>query len=325
MAKKPTGMKGLMASLSNVSAKPENKDAPQEENKPTEPAKRKPVMERKISNVKFEEIDPKLIRVWEHPNRRTDLLTEENCSELIHLIRDEGQQEPIIVRETNDREHPFEVVAGRRRHFVAQFLNRPVLARVRRLSDEEAWMMSEIENSGEPLSDYEEALNLQAALERYYGGVISTLSSKRNISRQKIRRYLLMAEIGPKIIDAYASMFDIKLDHAQSIKQFLTDRPAEQRLERIVKKISAMPLEKRSDGAAVFKQILSSLKSEKTDKKDNYLLNKKIGIKGNEIGTIQKTKSGGVVIKFNKKIDADLKDIKEILSQIIDENGDHFA
>ena len=86
-----------------------------------------------------------------------------------------------------------------------------------------------------------------------------------------------------------------------------------------------MPLEKRSDAASVFKQILTALKNNKTDKKDNYLLNKKIGIKGNEIGIIQKTKSGGVVIKFNKKIDADLKDIKEILSQIIDENGDHFA
>ncbi|WP_306753125.1 ParB/RepB/Spo0J family partition protein [Paracoccus actinidiae] len=63
-------------------------------------------------------VDPASCMMWSRHNRAYDLLTEENCRELIDSLRSQGQQEfPAIVRRLPVGQGPeYEVICGARRH-----------------------------------------------------------------------------------------------------------------------------------------------------------------------------------------------------------------
>jgi len=122
-------------------------------------------------------VDPGECRMWERHNRAYDLLTEDNCRDLIDGIRSQGRQEfPAIVRKTGDPDQPYEVICGARRHFAVSWLranNYPqfrYLVEVRDLSDEEAFRLGDIENRDrEDISDYERARDYADAVRAITG------------------------------------------------------------------------------------------------------------------------------------------------------------
>ena len=73
-------------------------------------------------------VDPALCRIQQRPNRIYELLDERNCADLVASIETHGQETPAIARETGDKEKPFEIVVGRRRHWVASHLKRDPLS-----------------------------------------------------------------------------------------------------------------------------------------------------------------------------------------------------
>ena len=174
-------------------------------------------------------VDPARCRMWERHNRDYALLNEENCRDLIDGIRAQGRQEfPAIVRRVDDPDHDFEVICGARRHFAVSWLranNYPqfkYLVELRDLTDEEAFRLADIENRDrEDISDYERAIDYADAIERYYGGKQKAMAERLEVSQPWLSRYLQLAKLPAGIVEAFASIRDLRERHARDLKPLL--------------------------------------------------------------------------------------------------------
>ena len=113
------------------------------------------------------EISPDLI----DPSFVTDRMEEsrESHDELVALIREHGQQVPILVRPHPEREGRFQIAYGRRRLRAAAELARPVRAVIKPLTDDELVVAQGQENSARTdLSFIERALFAARLEERGY-------------------------------------------------------------------------------------------------------------------------------------------------------------
>ncbi|MGR3435715.1 MAG: ParB/RepB/Spo0J family partition protein [Shimia sp.] len=176
-------------------------------------------------------VDPAQCRMWDRHNRAYDLLTPENCRDLIDGIRAQGRQEfPAIVRATGDAAAPYEVICGARRHFAVTWLranNYPqfkYLVDIRDLTDEEAFRLADIENRDrQDISDYERAKDYAEAVRLYYGGKQRAMAERLEVSEAWLSRYLQLAKLPETVVKAYGDVREIKEIHARHLKPLLRD------------------------------------------------------------------------------------------------------
>ena len=167
-------------------------------------------------------VDPASCVMWARHNRAYELLSEENCRDLIDSIRAQGQQEfPAIVRRLPAGQGAeYEVICGARRHFAISWLranNYPqfrYLIEVRDLTDEEAFRLADIENRDRAdLSDYERARDYLSALDLYYGGKQKSMAARLEVSEAWLSRYLYLARLPSIIVEAWPQITEIKELH----------------------------------------------------------------------------------------------------------------
>lgn len=183
-------------------------------------------------------VDPADCVMWDRHNRAYDLLTADNCRDLIDSIRAQGRQEfPAIVRRRAGQGAPYEVICGARRHFAVSWLranNYPqfrYLVEVRDLTDEEAFRLADLENRDrEDISDFERARDYAQALVLYYGGRQKEMAARLEVSESWLSRYLQLARLPQEIISAFASLRDLKELHARALKPDLSDPEAAARV-----------------------------------------------------------------------------------------------
>lgn len=181
-------------------------------------------------------VDPATCVMWARHNRAYELLTAENCRDLIDGILSQGQQEfPAVVRRlrsAHEGEGPeFEVICGARRHFAISWLranNYPkfrYLVEERDLTDEEAFRLADIENRDrEDISDLERARDYAGAVEAYYGGKQKLMAERLQVSEGWLSRYLGLARLDERIVAAFPSIRDVKELHARKLKPLLADK-----------------------------------------------------------------------------------------------------
>lgn len=177
-------------------------------------------------------VDPDRCRMWDRHNRNYDLLTQENCADLIEGIQQQGRQEfPAIVRRVHGKDGiDFEVICGARRHFAISWLranNYPqfkYLVEARDLSDEEAFRLADVENRDRSdISDYERACDYAAAIKLYYGGKQKTMAQRLQVSEGWLSRYLFLAKLPTEVVDAFPTPNDLKESHARALKSVLAN------------------------------------------------------------------------------------------------------
>lgn len=186
-------------------------------------------------------VDPAQCKIWEHHNRRYDLLNESNCADLIEGLKSIGRQEfPAIVRPlSGPGPYKYEVIAGARRHWAISWLranNYPqfrYLVDVRStLTDEEAFRISDIENRDrQDISDYERALDYARALKLYYR-TQKEMADRLEVGEAWLSRFLNLAELPQEIVDAYADLRQIRELHARALGTALKSRSLRQVLLR---------------------------------------------------------------------------------------------
>ena len=124
----------------------------------------------------IQEIDTNLILAW-GPKDRLDIeltavntdATNESIHDLAASIAESGQQVPVLLRPSKDRDGHFEVIYGQRRILACSHLGMPVRALIRTLDDTDALMAKGLENAGRAeLSYYERVRFAQAILEQGY-------------------------------------------------------------------------------------------------------------------------------------------------------------
>lgn len=207
--------------------------------------------------VRLRRVDPEQCRMWVHHNRSYELLTEENCRDLIDSIIAQGAQEqPAIVREIREQgERKYEVIAGARRHFAVSWLrahNYPQMKyyiEVRDLGDEECFRLSDLENRNrKDISDYERAMDYQSAQKLYYATQLE-MAKRLNVPENWLSRYLLLANLPKEIVSAYADVNDLKLRHARDLSPLLKSAASRGKILKVAAALATQHAADRAAGA----------------------------------------------------------------------------
>jgi ParB family chromosome partitioning protein len=215
--------------------------------------KRSTAMSEQVAGARQEKVLrlvlPETCVMWAGHNRAYDLLTPENCSDLIEGIKAQGQQEfPAIVRRVGGQEADYEVICGARRHFAVTWLranNYPqfrYLIEERDLTDEEAFRLADIENRDrEDISDFERARDYARAVERYYSGQQNLMAERLQISAGYLSRFLQLARLQPEIVAAFPSIREIRELHARQLRPLIADPKTYDRVLAEATKLATEP------------------------------------------------------------------------------------
>ena len=160
----------------------------------------------------IQEIDTDLILAW-GPKDRLDIdLTvvnsvepHETIQELAMSIAEAGQQIPILLRPSRERDGHFEVIYGQRRILACRHLGLPVRALIRTLDDTDALMAKGLENASRAeLSYYERVRFAQAILDQGYSRseVCQALAISKNTLSQLERINRLVPPVVGEAIGA---------------------------------------------------------------------------------------------------------------------------
>jgi ParB family transcriptional regulator, chromosome partitioning protein len=177
-------------------------------------------------------LDPARCRIWSGNARAYDRLSEAACRELIDsLIAEGGQKVPAIIRRIeSDPDHDYEVIAGTRRHWAISWLRANsypemvFVAQVHVLDDEAAFRIADIENRARTdVSDIERARNYAHAMQAYYGGHLTRMAERLNISKGWLSKMVKVAGIPDAVLDAFSSLAEVQLKPAYPLAQALDD------------------------------------------------------------------------------------------------------
>ena len=193
---------GIMAAI--TAAADAGKDGPAERAQPTLPKGTIGSVRAGLGGI--QEIATDKILSW-GPKDRLELTVvnsdDEGVPDLAESIRETGQQVPVLLRPSAERDGFFEVIYGRRRILACGQLGIPVKALIRTLDDTEALMAKGLENSSRAdLSFYERARFAQAILEQGYSRaeVLLALSiSKATLSQLERVARLIPESVGDMI------------------------------------------------------------------------------------------------------------------------------
>lgn len=187
----------------------------------------------KVVTDRTEWVDPARCRPWRLHNRDLDHLDEDSCRDLIDaFLSAKKQRIPAIVRRLkDDPDYDFEIIAGVRRWWTVKWLREhhhpeyEYLVTIQRVSDEEAFRVSDIENrSRKDISDWERAKEYSQALAEFYNGSQSEMAEHLNISKSWLSRLLDVARLPDVILPAFADKHDITVRVARDIKPLATER-----------------------------------------------------------------------------------------------------
>lgn len=156
-------------------------------------------------------IDPFRCRVWALNGRVEEHVTEESCRAEIDSVQRDGQLVPVIGRTLEDSpDFDIEVVCGARRLFVARHLRIPIRVEVRDLTDREAAVAVDAENSlRKQTSPYERGMWLASLLRQKVYASRDEMARELHITPTQVTRLLKFANLPAPIIGAFASPHDI--------------------------------------------------------------------------------------------------------------------
>lgn len=231
-------------------------------------------------------LDPARCRIWSGNARAYDRLNEAACRDLIDsIIAEGGQKVPAVIRRLEgDPDHDYEVVAGTRRHWSISWLrtnsypDMVFIAQVHVLDDEAAFRIADIENRARAdVSDIERARNYAQAMGAYYGGHLTRMAERLNISKGWLSKMVKVAGIPDTVLGAFASLTEVQLKPAYPLAQALDDPAQAKVIVSVAKQIAAEQDRRRDDGMApcpapeVLRRLLDAPFRSKTQKAEPYV------------------------------------------------------
>lgn len=209
----------------------------------------------------IQEIDTDLILAWGPKDRLdielttvNDVVSPESIQELAASIHEAGQQVPVLLRPSKERDGHFEVIYGQRRILACRHLGIPVRALIRTLDDSDALMAKGLENASRAeLSYYERARFAQAIIDQGYSRaeVCQALAISKNTLSQLERICRLVPTIVGDAIGAapsagrpkwmgLASAFEkdqLNEGSVLGLLKSLSETDSNERLEAVLKEI----------------------------------------------------------------------------------------
>lgn len=260
----------------------------------------------------FLRIPPERCQVWSGNPRQQQLLNESTCADLINGFKTRGQDFAAIVRPLDgDPNHDFEVIVGSRRRWTAAHLGMLFLVEVReQLNDEQAYALSHSENEDRvAVSDYEDALGMKHALGSYYHGQVSYQAQLMGKSVDHVSRFLDLADLPEEVVNAYPSLFEIKIAHMRKLKPLLENARTRKRVIELAESAQG----KFANGTHLVNFLLSADKPRKAPAK---VFNLKTGT--NKPLVAAKYARGRVSINLNLKVGASDTEVSKALRRVLE-------
>lgn len=163
----------------------------------------------------IKEIDPLECINWKYADRQNFEMGD--LHELASNISENGQVQPIVVREVNGK---YEVIAGERRWRACSLINKKVKAVIKNLTDEDAFILQAAENIKQELSHYSQSISYYKILSEEK---ISqrALAKRLGISKSSLSNLLSFSSIPSELWDAVGDMKKVTIKTACFIKQLL--------------------------------------------------------------------------------------------------------
>lgn len=141
--------------------------------------------------------------------------------ELATNISENGQVQPIIVRESGDK---YEVIAGERRWRACSLINKKIKAVVKNLTDEEAFIIQASENKRQSLSPYSQSMSYHKILA---DEKISQreLAKKLGIPKSSLNNLMSYSSVPSSLWNAVGDMRKVTIKTACFIKRLLEESP----------------------------------------------------------------------------------------------------
>lgn len=178
--------------------------------------------------------DPFRCRVWDLSDRIEEYVTEESCRAEIASMERDGQLVPVVGRVLrSDPDFDIEIVCGARRLFIARHLNVPIRVEIRDLTDRQAAVAIETENSlRKQTSPYERGLWLAKLLRQGIYRSQDEMARDLGTTPTQVTRLLKFTELPAIVIAAFPSPHDILESWAVELhkawkderRRLLTDR-----------------------------------------------------------------------------------------------------
>ncbi len=152
-------------------------------------------------------VDPNLCKKWKFKDRPENELGD--IDELSHDLKTNGQIHPAIVRKTEDKATPFEIIIGERRWHAAKKANIKLLVIIKDINDAEAAIIQVSENEKRhTLSEFARGIVLQQQID---AGIITSkvLEERLKKSQSYIRNLLSFSRLKTEIIAAIGDMRNI--------------------------------------------------------------------------------------------------------------------
>lgn len=179
-----------------------------------------------VTTLTLIEISPDVCRPWQYANRAIEEFGDLDA--LAKSMKNEGQQEPILVRPTEDKSLPssirYEIIFGRRRYEAAKQANLQLIAIIKSLTDKEAVLAQKAENENrEPVSPYSEAFHYRKLLETGCFKSEAELSRELNIPKATLNNALAFTKIPAEIIKLIPNIHNISARIAVSTVKLLNE------------------------------------------------------------------------------------------------------
>lgn len=206
-------------------------------------------------------IDPARCRIWAGNARAYDRLNEASCRELIDsIVAEGGQKVPAVVRRIEgDADHDYEVIAGTRRHWSIAWLransypDMVFVAQVHLLDDEAAFRLADLENRARAdVSDLERARNYAVALGEHYGGHLTRMAERLNVSKGWLSKLVKVAGLPDAVLAAFASVADVSLASLYPLAQALGDKAIARAITSMAHTIMCEQVERADAGLPPF-------------------------------------------------------------------------
>lgn len=293
-------------------------------------------------NLTHHLIDPAKCRMWARHNRDYEALTQERCQDLIDsLLATNEQETAAIVREvTDDPNYSYEVVTGARRHWSITWLRGnghpdfKFKVQVRPLTDEQAFLISDVENRPrEDITDYERGVDYAKAVEFYYNGSQKAMAERMQMAESRLSRLISLARLPSLIADAFPARHQITVYHGEQLSPFINKGPRV--IERMEAEASTIIGEREAQAASsktalpakdVVKRLIKAAEVSAPKKPKLDLKRSDVQIVQHKgVPTFKVEKARGGVVKFTilTGVELDrpelLKGIFETISRIGDE------
>jgi ParB family transcriptional regulator, chromosome partitioning protein len=167
----------------------------------------------------IKEINPLDCFNWKYADRQNFEMGD--LHELASNILENGQVQPIVVREANGK---YEVIAGERRWRACSLVNKKVKAVIKNLTDEDAFILQAAENIKQELSHYSQSISYYKILSEEK--ISQRMLAKRlGISKSSLSNLLSFSSIHSDLWGAVGDMRKVTIKTACFIKQLLDNDP----------------------------------------------------------------------------------------------------